>query len=152
MLKRRTTSKQYAPRLTTLGEVRGMARKLVIMHAMIIVVAACMGLVALSGCSRNGADYPIKPIKPQRSPDLTVDGRLFKASGRLVKASNDFGFRLYRELAKTDAARNIFISPASIELALAMTYNGASGESAKAMSRVLGFQGFYTTALHQAMA
>ncbi len=143
MLKHRTTSKQYAHRLTTLCEVKGMATKL--MHARIIVVAVCMGLVALSGCPRNGADYPIEPIKPQRDLDLTVDSRL-------IKASNDFGFRLYRELAKTDAASNIFISPTSIELALAMTYNGAGGTTKDAMAETLGLQTMTLDEVHQANA
>jgi len=145
MLEGRSTSSQHTHRLTTLGEVRGMARKLAIMDVGIIVIAACMGLVALSGCPRNGADYQTKPIKPQRSPDLTVDSRL-------VKASNDFGFRLYRELAKTDAARNIFISPTSIELALAMTYNGAAGTTRDAMADTLGLQGMTLDEVNQANA
>ncbi len=145
MLTRRTTSKQYAHRLTTLGEVRGMARKPAIMDIGIIVVAACMGLVALSGCPRNGADHRIGPIKPQRDLDLTVDSRL-------VKASNDFGFRLYRELAKTDAASNIFISPTSIELALAMTYNGAGGTTRDAMAETLGLQAMTLDEVNQANA
>ncbi len=145
MLEGRSTSSQHTHRLTTLGEVRGMARKLAIMDVGIIVIAACMGLVALSGCPRNGADYQTKPIKPQRSPDLTVDSRL-------VKASNDFGFRLYRELAKTDAARNIFISPTSIELALAMTYNGAAGTTRDAMAETLGLQGMTLDEVNQANA
>jgi len=122
-----------------------MATKSVIRHIGIIVVAACMGLVALSGCARNGADYQIEPIKPQRDLDLTVDSRL-------VKATNDFGFRLYRELAKTDAAANIFISPASIELALAMTYNGAEGTTKEAMAETLGLQAMTLDEINQANA
>ncbi|MCK4323015.1 MAG: serpin family protein [Armatimonadetes bacterium] len=129
-----------------------MARKSVIMPARIIVIVACISLGALSGCPRNGADYQIEPIKPQRSPDVTVDGRLFKASGRLVKASDDFGFRLYRELAKTDAARNIFIAPLSIELALAMTYNGAEGTTKDAMAETLGLQAMTLDEINQANA
>ncbi len=115
------------------------------MHVGIVVVAVCIGLGALSGCPRNGADHRIEPIKPQRSPDLTVDSRL-------VKASNDFGFRLYRELAKTDAARNIFISPTSIELALAMTYNGAGGTTKDAMAETLGLQAMTLDEVNEANA
>ena len=48
-----------------------------------------------------------------------------------------FGFSLIQNL-ETSGTRNILISPASIEIALGMAYAGASGETAEAMSRVLG--------------
>lgn len=48
-----------------------------------------------------------------------------------------FGFSLVQNL-ETSGKRNLLISPASIELALGMAYAGASGETADAMSRVLG--------------
>lgn len=52
--------------------------------------------------------------------------------------SNDFGVRVFQELM---ADKNIFISPTSIYLALAMTYNGASGDTQEAMADVLGIAG-----------
>jgi serine protease inhibitor len=51
--------------------------------------------------------------------------------------SDAFGFSLIQNL-ETAGTPNILISPASIEIALGMTYAGASGETAEAMSRVLG--------------
>ena len=60
---------------------------------------------------------------------------------RLIEADNDFAFRLYKEIAKKDGDRNIFISPISIVLALQMTCNGASGSVKEEMAKVLGIQG-----------
>ncbi len=60
---------------------------------------------------------------------------------RLVTASNDLGFRLYAQLAKQGGESNIFISPTSIGLALAMTYNGAEGTTKEAMAKALGLEG-----------
>jgi len=57
----------------------------------------------------------------------------------LVTATNDFGFRLYAQLAKTDGGKNLFISPVSLNLALAMTYNGAHGSTQQAMAKTLGW-------------
>lgn len=57
---------------------------------------------------------------------------------QLVSANNDFGFRLLKTLAKSNKNENIFISSASISLALCMTYNGANGETRKAMAETLG--------------
>lgn len=54
----------------------------------------------------------------------------------LAAACADFGARLYRELEKDT---NVFISPFSISLALAMAYAGARGETAEEMKRSLHF-------------
>jgi serine protease inhibitor len=51
---------------------------------------------------------------------------------------NTFGFSLVQKL-ETPGQRNLLVSPVSIELALGMVYAGATGETAEAMSRVLGF-------------
>jgi serine protease inhibitor len=48
------------------------------------------------------------------------------------------GFDLLARLARSDADKNVFISPASIALALAMTWNGAAGSTNRAMAKVLG--------------
>ncbi len=56
----------------------------------------------------------------------------------LVAATNDFGFRLLAELKKAAPAANIFLSPTSIAIALTMTWNGARGETLRAMAETLG--------------
>jgi serine protease inhibitor len=48
-----------------------------------------------------------------------------------------FGFSLVQKL-ETPGQQNLLISPASIEMALGMVYAGATGKTAKAMSRALG--------------
>jgi serpin B len=59
----------------------------------------------------------------------------------MAPAYSAFGFNLYREILKEQPGKNIFISPASVGFALAMTYNGAEGGTAEAMASVLGFAG-----------
>lgn len=61
------------------------------------------------------AAQPAVPVAGQVSADQTT----------VVAAANDFAFRLYHELALANVKENIFFSPLSIQLALAMTYNGA---------------------------
>ena len=58
---------------------------------------------------------------------------------RLVQANNRLGFILIDELSNGNSG-NILISPASILTALAMTYNGAEGETRAAMGKTLGLQ------------
>jgi serpin B len=66
-----------------------------------------------------------------------------KVDARIVKASNEFGLQLHRQLVQTEQnkKKNIFISPTSISLALAMTYNGSKGETQAAMAKTMGWQG-----------
>ena len=59
---------------------------------------------------------------------------------RLVEANTIFAFDLFHTLQKETAGENLFISPASVSLALAMTYNGAGGDTAAAMAQVLHFE------------
>lgn len=69
---------------------------------------------------------------------------------RLVQANTSFAFDLFQELRREATSENIFISPASISLALAMTYNGAAGDTAEAMADVLGFSGLSLEELNTA--
>src|SRR5215217_6568651 len=55
----------------------------------------------------------------------------------LVAANSRFAFKLFAELAKSNIEQNVFISPTSVALALAMAYNGARGETARAIARAL---------------
>jgi serpin B len=54
-----------------------------------------------------------------------------------VSSYSAFGVDLYLEIAKTGDGKNVFISPASVGLALAMTWNGSAGETREAMARTL---------------
>jgi serine protease inhibitor len=96
------------------------------------VVLAALLVWALAGCGGNGSDDKTTPApKPARDANLKIDPAL-------VAAANDFGFRLYNQLAAKDGSKNLFISPTSVELALAMTYNGARGDTQQGMAKALG--------------
>ncbi|MFD0710937.1 serpin family protein [Paenibacillus sp. GCM10027626] len=74
-----------------------------------------------------------------------------KIDTRIVKASNEFGMHLYRQLVQTEQnkKKNIFISPTSISLALAMTYNGSNGETQTAMAKTMGWQNMSLDEINQ---
>jgi serine protease inhibitor len=57
---------------------------------------------------------------------------------RVTDAYADFCFDLFRRLRAEDPTGNLFVSPTSAAFALAMTYNGAAGETAREMALALG--------------
>ncbi len=63
-----------------------------------------------------------------------------------------FAFKLFSRIHQQQTQENIFISPASITNALAMTYNGASGTTQEAMAEALEIQGMSLEDFNQANA
>jgi len=56
---------------------------------------------------------------------------------RLILANTRFSIKLFTELYSQDSGKNLFVSPASVAFALAMTYNGAKGDTQRAMAQTL---------------
>jgi serpin B len=71
---------------------------------------------------------------------------------RVVRGNSVFAFGLFRKTCGNGETKNLFISPLSVSVALAMTYNGASGKTAGEMADVLGFKGIDLGELNQSMA
>lgn len=58
---------------------------------------------------------------------------------QVVNANNQFAFEIYEELEKTEKGKNIFYSPYSISSALAMTNEGAKGQTEEEINSVFHF-------------
>lgn len=69
----------------------------------------------------------------------------------IVSSNNQLGFELLAK-APRDEDGNIFVSPTSLFIALAMIYNGADGETKKEMEKVLHLQGLNPDDLNKANA
>jgi serine protease inhibitor len=65
------------------------------------------------------------------------DERAYSVDPRVVSANTKFGFSLFGELVAEERDENLFISPLSVSLALAMAYNGAEGATKDAMAETL---------------
>ncbi len=70
-------------------------------------------------------------------PEPTQPTQAGGPSAPAVQASNAFAFDLHRQLASKPG--NLAYSPASISIALAMTFGGARGDTAAEMSKVMHF-------------
>lgn len=94
-------------------------------------------IVMISGCNLNNT---------VDTPDFEVSEK----SAKLIDANNQFGFDLYKKIyAYEDEAENIMVSPLSVALALAMTYNGAETSTKEAMEDALRLKGLTKEEINQ---
>ena len=109
-------------------------------------LGAAAVLAAAAALSACGSDSPTTPAGPGPAPSTR------QIDPRIAAADNQFGFQVFSSLQKADPSSNIFISPSSIAIALAMAYNGAGGATAAGMAQTLGVQGWTLDVLNQANA
>jgi len=96
----------------------------------VLMVALMLGLAA---CAQPVAGEVVQSEKQRvTSPDVNEADLV-----TLVDGNSAFAFDLYQALREADG--NLFYSPYSISLALAMTYAGARGETAQQMADTLHF-------------
>src|SRR5271166_402852 len=72
------------------------------------------------------------------------------ASSALPEAR--FTFKLFHELVRQDPSANIFFSPCSVMLCLAMIHDGARGETRSGMARALELSGLDSDGVESAIA
>ena len=92
-------------------------------------------LVAVSAVAVVLFAFPYQPDSP---PEADDDDSTQGGIQNVVDANNEFAFELYSELNR-DNNGNVFYSPYSISAALAMTYEGAKGQTASEMQSVFHF-------------
>ena len=79
--------------------------------------------------------FPYQPDQPPRADDT---GSTQQGIKDVANANNKFAFDLYSKLDESES-ENLFYSPYSISAALAMTYEGAKGQTADEMKSVFHF-------------
>ncbi|MER3473188.1 MAG: proteinase inhibitor I4 serpin [Armatimonadota bacterium] len=104
----------------------------------------------LAGCGSLTTTGVGNEPSPQPNPNRSTE-TVRKVDSKLIDANNQFGFALLRALREKDKEKNVLLSPTSITLALAMTYNGAAGETEQAMAKTLSLEGMDRETLNQAM-
>jgi serpin B len=89
--------------------------------AVLVLASIATSCALMKGEDIAGANIP--------APDPAV-------TSRVSSATDDFGFRLLKALAK-DPAQNTIISPLGVATAFAMAYNGAAGATKTEMAKTL---------------
>ncbi|MBE8990708.1 serpin family protein [Nostoc sp. LEGE 12450] len=106
------------------------------------LAAASVVLFSVLGCSQVESNKSVLAQSSLPQPETPLQKKTVNTDTRIVESSNKFGFKLFSEVLKEDRGENnIFISPSSVAIALAMTYNGASGSTQQAMAKTLELQG-----------
>jgi len=96
-------------------------------------------VVALAGVATAAVLF-LFPYNPTQPPRTDSTGSSQQGINEVVNANNKFTFDLYSQLNKSEKG-NIFYSPYSISAALAMTYEGARGQTADEIKSVFHFPG-----------
>jgi len=107
------------------------------------------------GCATNPSDStpPANPHDSTPSTRITALPRaLTPQEQRLIDADNRFAIKLLKQsTADTrDTLPNLFVSPLSVAMALAMTYNGAATTTEEAMRATLELDGMTVTEVNEA--
>ena len=96
-----------------------------------LCIQIVMGIIMLficTGCERNTKTQDTIP---------TLTGTIEPS---VVEANTKFGFNLFNEILNAEQDKNVFISPFSVSVALAMTLNGAADATEQAMTDTLQLQ------------
>ena len=99
------------------------------LHRQIRRAAFVVAAGSLAACSDATGPTPALTSLPR---ELTTGER------QVLRAGNEFSLSLFRQLAKAQPGKNVFVSPLSASMALGMTMNGARGTTLDAMRSTLG--------------
>jgi len=99
------------------------------------IVIAIIVVAAVAAVTVGLFLYPYQADQPPAADDT---GSTEQGVQQVVNANNQFAFELYSELDKSEQG-NLFYSPYSLSVALAMTYEGAKGQTADEMKSVFHF-------------
>ena len=116
-------------------------RSLVLSLRSLALALGALGIMSagLPACSKEKVDPEPKVI------ELTAE------QFELIDDNTVFAFELLRQVAAdADAGENVFISPLSVSLALAMTLNGAEGETLDAMRQAMQLTGLSREEINEA--
>lgn len=121
-------------------------KKIKTITGMVIITALLLVSVSIfSSCAKDSGSISTVPVVSDEKSDELAN----KVDKSLIASNTDFAFNIFNKLIMEDSGQNVFISPLSILLALAMTYNGAVGDTNLAMADAMEFSGMDMEELNQ---
>lgn len=105
-----------------------------------LLILLTVAVIFVSGsCNKENNDLNMKDL-----PD-PIKIELRSAEQQIVKSDQDFAFDVFGKVFTEEASgddQNFMVSPFSLSMALAMTWNGAAGETKTAMQHTLKMSGY----------
>ncbi|WP_435334794.1 serpin family protein [Haloarchaeobius sp. TZWWS8] len=109
----------------------------------VLALASALSLPAVAGCLGGLRTAPgatpgllVSNLPRETNPDVSAG-----ALREQVRANTDFALDLHRARVAAEPADNLFISPLSISLAMAMVWAGAKGETEAQIAETLHYAG-----------
>jgi len=97
------------------------------------VIFFCFCLLTSLGCAISSADQGNLSTPKEI---ITAEKTGISADTKSMNPSPKFAISLFKQVAQT-SKQNVFLSPVSVEFALAMLYNGAEGQTKNEMTNLL---------------
>ena len=116
-----------------------------IISIVIITALLLVSVPIFSSCAKDSGGISTVPVVSGEKSDELAG----KVDRGLVGSNTDFAFNIFNKLIAEDSGQNVFISPLSILLAIAMTYNGAVGDTNLAIADAMEFSGMDMEELNQ---
>lgn len=107
---------------------------LLLCSAMLLGVAGCVAPTIPEDTKHEAPSQPV--AQQQNQPVIQPNDRA--ADTEFVRSQMAFALKIFRSMAESDQKNNVLVSPLSIQLALAMTANGADGLTRAEMEALLG--------------
>jgi serpin B len=107
------------------------------MKIIMVLTSIAILLTGLTACAQPASTPAEASVLKSDKPRITSPNVPQGDLDELVSDNSTFALDLYQQLKTNDG--NLFYSPYSISLALAMTYAGARGETEEQMARALDF-------------
>ncbi len=117
----------------------------IVIITIMITTLLLASIPIISSCAKDNGDIRIVPVVSGEKSDELAN----KVDRGLVGSNTDFAFNIFSRLIIEDSGQNVFISPLSILLAIAMTYNGAIGDTNLAIAEAMEFSGMDMEELNQ---
>jgi serpin B len=96
-----------------------------------------LALVLFTVLTAGAVYYFVFPYEPKLPPKADDSGSTEEGIKKISESINEFNFKIFKQISEGEG--NVFISPYSIYSAMAITYEGAEGDTEREFQKALGY-------------